>query len=91
MDCSPPGSSVHGISQARILEWLPFPTPEDLPGPGIELASLALAGGFLLLCHLGSPILVIGSIYFFVKNMLLKIALALVCYWCIEKSLIQAC
>ena len=26
MDCSPPGSSVHGISQARILEWgvIPF-------------------------------------------------------------------
>ena len=22
MDCSPPGSSVHGISQARILEWV---------------------------------------------------------------------
>ena len=22
MDCGPPGSSVHGISQARILEWL---------------------------------------------------------------------
>jgi len=21
MDCSPPGSSVHGISQARVLEW----------------------------------------------------------------------
>ena len=48
-DCSPPGSSVHGISQARILEWLPFPTPGDLPDPGIEpesLASPALAGGF---------------------------------------------
>ena len=28
MDCSPPGSSVHGIFQARILEWLPFPTPK---------------------------------------------------------------
>ena len=29
MDCSPPGSSVHGILQARILEWgaLPSPTP----------------------------------------------------------------
>ena len=27
MDCSPPGSSVHGILQARILEWLPFPSP----------------------------------------------------------------
>ena len=36
MDCSPPGSSVHGISQTRILEQLPFPTPGDLPNPGIE-------------------------------------------------------
>ena len=25
MDCSPPGSSVHGISQARILEWVDIP------------------------------------------------------------------
>ena len=47
LDCSPPGLSVHGIFQARILEWLPLPTPGDLPDPGIELASLvspALAG-----------------------------------------------
>ena len=44
-----PGSSVHGILQARILEWLLCPPPGDLPDPGIEpksLASLALAGGF---------------------------------------------
>ena len=50
IDCSPPGSSVHGIFQARILEWVPFLTPGDLPDPGIEPASLvspALAGGFL--------------------------------------------
>ena len=42
------GSCVHGISQARILEWLPCPTTEDLPDPGIKLTSLspALAGGF---------------------------------------------
>ena len=34
------GSSVHGIFQARILEWgLPFPSPRDLPHPGIEPAS----------------------------------------------------
>ena len=49
MDCSPPGSSVHGIIPARILEWVAFPPPEDLPDPEIELASLmspALAGGF---------------------------------------------
>ena len=42
MDCSPPGSSVHGILQARILEWLPFPSPGDLPDPGIEPRSPAL-------------------------------------------------
>ena len=24
MDCSPPGSSVHGITQARLLEWVPI-------------------------------------------------------------------
>ena len=42
MDCSPPASSVHGILQARILEWLPFPSPEGLPDPGIEPWSPAL-------------------------------------------------
>ena len=82
MDCSLPGSSVHGISQARILEWvtllsrvrlfmtpwtvayhaplsmgfsreeywsgLPFPSPEDLPNPGIELGSSTLQADALL-------------------------------------------
>ena len=24
MDCSPPGSSVHGVFQARVLEWVPY-------------------------------------------------------------------
>ena len=39
LDCSPPGSSVHGILQARILEGMPFPSPGNLPNPGIEPAS----------------------------------------------------
>ena len=39
MDGSPPGSSVLGILQARILDGLPFPSPGDLPNPGIEPAS----------------------------------------------------
>ena len=43
MDCSPPGSSVPGILQARILEWVtPCPTLGDLPNPGIEPRSPAL-------------------------------------------------
>ena len=49
MDCSPPGSSVHGISQARTLEWVAIPPPGDLPHPGTEPVSLvspALAGEF---------------------------------------------
>ena len=49
MDYSLPGSSVHGILQARILEWAATPPPGDLPDPGIEPASFkssALAGRF---------------------------------------------
>ena len=49
MDCSLPGSFVHGIFQARILEWLLCPPLGDLPDPGMETVSLtspALAGGF---------------------------------------------
>ena len=44
--CSPPGSSVHGIPQARILQWVACPPPGGLPDPGLEPRSLALAGGF---------------------------------------------
>ena len=49
MDCNLPGCSVHGILQARILEWVAFPPPGDFPDPGIEPVSLrssALAGVF---------------------------------------------
>ena len=54
MDCGPPGSSVHGMLQSRILEWkkkkeywsgLPFPPPGDLSISGIEPVFPALAGG----------------------------------------------
>ena len=36
MDCSPPGSSVYGISRQEYWSGLPFPSPGDLPDPGIE-------------------------------------------------------
>ena len=48
MDCSLPGSSIHGIFQARVLEWVPFSFPGDLLDLGIEPVSLVsptLAGG----------------------------------------------
>ena len=54
-----PGSSVHGIFQARVLEWgaialegMPFPTPGDLPNPGIEPTSPELRMDSLSLSHL---------------------------------------
>ena len=40
MDYSPPGSSVHGILQARILAWVAIPFSEDLADLGIEPMSL---------------------------------------------------
>ena len=39
-DCSPPGFSIHGISQATILEWADISLSRDLPDPGIEPTSL---------------------------------------------------
>ena len=42
MGCILPDSSIHGILQARILEWAANPLSRDLPDPGIEPVSPAL-------------------------------------------------
>ena len=42
MDCSLPGSSVQGIFQARVLEWVAISFSRDLPDPGIEPGSSTL-------------------------------------------------
>ena len=46
LDCSPPGSSVHGILQARILEWVSSLTPGDLPTQAV------MPSNHLILCPL---------------------------------------
>ena len=48
-DCSLPGSSVHGILQAR-WKVLPFPPPGDLPHPGIEPESSRIGRRVLYHC-----------------------------------------
>ena len=48
MDYSLPGSSVHGISQVRILEWVAIPFSRGLPNPWIEPRSPALQEDSLL-------------------------------------------
>ena len=55
-DCSSPGSSVHGILQTRILEWVAISFPGDLPGPGMEPRFPALQVDSLPSEPLGKPL-----------------------------------
>ena len=53
-------SSVRGIPQAKILEWVAISSSRDLPNPGIEPESPgapALTGGFFTTESLGEPLL----------------------------------
>ena len=55
VDRSLPGSSVHGILQAGILEWVAIPSPGDLPNPGIEPRSPGLQADSLPAKPPGKP------------------------------------
>ena len=57
-DCSPPGSSLHGISQERILEGVASPLTMGPSCPGIKSESTALASGFFNSKAPGKPTLV---------------------------------
>ena len=66
MNYSPPGSLSMGFSRQEYWSGLPFPSPGDLPDPGIEPLSPALAGRFLSLSrHTPQVPLVLKSIYGF--------------------------
>ena len=64
MDCSPPGSSVHRILQARILEWAATSCSRGASRPGDRTCSPCVSCNsrrlLCLLCHLGSPIKKVG-------------------------------
>ena len=53
VDRGPPGPSVHGALQARILEWVAMTSSRDLPDPGMEPKFPALQADSLPLSHLG--------------------------------------
>ena len=60
MDCSLPDLSVHGISQARVPEWVAFLSPGDLPDPWIRpiwAMREALNGGYTEVNHRAKLIL----------------------------------
>ena len=62
MDCSLPGSSVHGIFQARVLEWVAISFSGDLPNSGIKPPSPALAGRFFSTEPPGKPVTAVTQI-----------------------------
>ena len=56
MDCSLPGSSVRGILQVKILEWVAIPFSKGSSQPRDQTQLSHIAGGFLYqLSHQGSP------------------------------------
>ena len=73
MDCSPPGSSVHGILQARILEWVAIPPPRDLPISGTEPRSSALQADSLPLSPLRSVMTTVGGKYYYYFHLVISI------------------
>ena len=53
MDCSRAGSSVHGVLQARILEWVVIPFSRGSSQHRDRAQVSCIAGGFFTLSHLG--------------------------------------
>ena len=62
VDCSLPGSFVHVILQARILEWVACPSPRDLPNSEIEPGSPVLQADFLPSEPPGKPIPLVNKV-----------------------------
>ena len=64
MDCSPSGSSVHRILQARILEWVALPSSRGSSQPGIQPRSPACRQILYQLSLQGSPLCPLSSVQF---------------------------
>ena len=61
MDCSPPGCSVHGTVQARILEWVAFPFSKESSRLRDRTQVSCIADGLYCLSHQRSPYLKIRA------------------------------
>ena len=55
MDCSPPGSSIHGILQARVLEWVAIPFSRGSSQPRDRTGVSCIAGRFFTSLATGKP------------------------------------
>ena len=78
MDCSPPGSSVHGILQARILDWVAMPSSRGSLWPrGRNCVSCNYRWILYPLSHLGSPLLFILFTCAFLFILILEMEMAI--------------
>ena len=68
MNHSPPGSTVHGISRARILEWVAMPSSRDLPNPRIKPHLLQLLHCRQNLYHWATREAFQGLLLIFIKS-----------------------
>ena len=71
LDCSPPGSSIHGILQARILEWVAIPVSwgSSQPRDRTQVSYVCITGQFFTTEPPGKPIYLIRNLYSkYVKN-----------------------
>ena len=68
MDHSSTGSSVYGILQARILEWVAIPFSRGLPDPGTEPGSPALQADSLPSEPPGQPHLIMALFIFYSRT-----------------------
>ena len=66
MDCNPPGSLSMEFSRQEYWSRFPFSFPGDLPNPGIEPVSPALAGGFFTTVPPGKHIHVCVCVYLYI-------------------------
>ena len=74
VDCSPPGSSVHGILQARILEGVALPFSKGSSRPRDWTQVSHITGRFFTIWAIREVSVLVGYLYIFVYNLLGKMA-----------------
>ena len=100
MDCSPPGSSVRGIFQAGILEWvtMPFSRESSQPRDWTFISYIScIAGGFFSTSATREALYIYTHIYIYIYTHIYTIsAIYVVCiFWkgwcCTEAGLMRVC
>ena len=76
MDCSPPGASVHGIFQEEYWSGLLFPSPGDLPNPGIESRSPRFTDRLFMIELQQFSVTILNNIVWYTCNLLQELILS---------------